>query len=263
MESLITAGLVTVDGRVATLGERADPAHQLIEVNGAPLALGSAEVALLLCKPAGIMVTARDERGRRTVYDVLRDAGAPVPPDLRYVGRLDYDSEGLLLLTTDGQLAHRLTHPRYHVARVYEATLDRLPPTRDLDRLRRGIALSDGPTAPADLEVVRHEPPVVRITLHEGRNRQVRRMFEAIGARVTRLVRVRLGTLALGRLRPGDARDLTPTELRSLRRLVGIEAGGSPSTGEPLSSGADTARPAVPRRPTRPTLPRRPSPSSP
>lgn len=173
------------------------------------------------------MVTAHDERGRSTVFDVLRAAGAPTPPDLRYVGRLDYDSEGLLLLTTDGSLVHRLTHPRYHVPRVYEAALDRMPHTRDLERLRRGLQLADGPTAPADVEIVRREPPVLRITLHEGRNRQVRRMFEAVGVRVTRLIRTRVGPLNLGRLRPGEARDLTRSELRALRALVGLEGAGA------------------------------------
>jgi pseudouridine synthase len=233
-----------VDGRTAGLGERADPATQRIAVDGRPLALGTHEVTLLLHKPAGVVVTAHDERGRRTVYEVLRLAGAPSPPGLRYVGRLDYDSEGLLLLTTDGALAHRLTHPRYHVPRIYEAALDRLPPARDIERLRRGIMLNDGPAAPADLEVVRREPAVVRITLHEGRNRQVRRMFEAVGARVVRLVRIRLGTLALGRLRPGEVRALTRSELRALRTLVGLEGGRAAAAGDALSSGAR----AAPRR---------------
>ncbi len=180
-------------------------------------------VTLALHKPPGVVVTAHDERGRATVYDLLRKSGAPTPPDLRYAGRLDADSEGLLILTTDGALVNRLTHPRYHVPRVYEAVLDRLPHARDLERLRRGIDLTDGVTAPADVEVSRREPPVVRITLHEGRNRQVRRMFEAVGARVIRLVRVRIGSLALGRLRPGESRDLTRAELKALRTLVGLE----------------------------------------
>jgi len=248
VEALIVDGRVTVDGRRALLGERADPTRQRIAVDGRPLDLATAEVTLLLHKPAGVVVTARDERGRRTVYDVLRDAGAPTPPDLHYVGRLDYDSEGLLLLTTDGQLAHRLTHPRYHVARMYDATLERMPLARDLDRLRRGIALSDGPTAPAAIEVSRREPPVVRVTLHEGRNRQVRRMFEAVGIRVTRLVRVKMANLSLGRLCPGDARDLTRAELRALRALVGLEApgGGRSSRGDAVSSKPPNAARATP-----------------
>ncbi len=192
-------------------------------VDGHPLTLGTDVVTLALHKPPGVVVTANDERGRATVYDLLRKAGAPTPPDLRYAGRLDADSEGLLILTTDGALVNRLTHPRYHVPRVYEAMLDRLPQPRDLERLRRGVDLSDGVTAPADVEVARREPPVVRITLHEGRNRQVRRMFEAVGTRVVRLVRIRIGGLALGRLRPGESRDLTAAELKALRTLVGLE----------------------------------------
>lgn len=215
---------------MATLGERADPARQRVLVDGAPLALGTTTVTLALHKPAGVVVTAHDERARTTVYDVLRKAGAPTPPDLRYAGRLDADSEGLLILTTDGALVNRLTHPRYHVARVYEVILDRLPHPRDIEKLRRGIELSDGVTAPADVEIARREPPVVRITLHEGRNRQVRRMFEAVGVRVVRLIRIRIGSLVLGRLRPGESRDLTRAELKALRTLVGLEAGdGSPT----------------------------------
>lgn len=223
---MIAEGRVTIDGHIATLGERADASRQRVLVDGRPLDLGGASVTLVFHKPPRVMVTAHDERGRATVYEVLRAAGAPTPPDLRYVGRLDFDSEGLLLLTTDGALVHRLTHPRYHVPRVYEAALDRMPAARDLDRLRRGLQLADGPTAPAEVEIVRRDPPVVRMTLHEGRNRQVRRMFEAVGVRVTRLIRTRIGPLNLGRLRPGEARDLTRSELRALRTAVGLEGAG-------------------------------------
>jgi pseudouridine synthase len=214
-------------------------------------------VTLALHKPAGVVVTASDERGRPTVYEVLRRSGVPLTPGLRYVGRLDQDTAGLLLLTTDGVLAHRLTHPRYGVRKVYEAALDHLPPPRALEQLRRGIELSDGITAPAELEVQRREPPVVRLTIHEGRNRQVRRMFEATGVRVRQLLRTHVGPIALGRLRPGESRPLTRSEVRGLRELVGLEAGGGDerptdvvkTRARPLSSTARPARTPAPNAP--------------
>lgn len=261
---MIVAGRVTVDGRVATLGERADPARQRIAVDGRPLALDAPSVTLALHKPAGVVVTASDERGRQTVYEVLRRGGLRDIPGLRYVGRLDQDTSGLLLLTTDGVLAHRLTHPRYGVQKVYEAVLDRLPAPRALEQLRRGIELSDGITAPAELEVLRREPPVVRLGIHEGRNRQVRRMFEAAGVRVRQLVRTYVGPIALGRLRPGESRPLTRSELRRLRALVGLEDGPAEAAGvvetqdRALSSG--TAR--GPQNPRAPRAPRAPHASS-
>jgi 23S rRNA pseudouridine2605 synthase len=172
-------------------------------------------------KPAGYVVTARDEHGRATVYDLVPDA----PSTLRYVGRLDQDTEGLLLLTTDGDLAHRLTHPRWGVDKVYEATLvGAVPPDGALDTLRRGVMLADGRTAPAGVEVVRagDRRSVVRLTIHEGRNRQVRRMFEAVGARVARLVRTDFGPIHLGRLPRGEARALDADELGALRAAVDL-----------------------------------------
>ncbi len=221
-EAVIAAGRVTVDGAVATLGTRADPARQRIEVDGTPLAMPSGTSTIALHKPAGYVVTAQDERGRATVYALLPGA----PPDLRYVGRLDRDTEGLLLLTTDGELAHRLTHPRWGVDKVYEATLDGPPPPTDaLDALRRGVALADGRTAPASVEVVcaGQRRSVVRLTIHEGRNRQVRRMFEAVGSRVARLVRTDFGPVHLGSLPRGVARPLDPDELARLRAAVDLD----------------------------------------
>lgn len=259
---------------MATLGERADPERQRVAVDGRPLVLDAPSVTLALHKPAGVVVTASDERGRPTVYEVLRRSGVPLTPGLRYVGRLDQDTAGLLLLTTDGVLAHRLTHPRYGVRKVYEAALDRLPPPRALEQLRRGIELSDGITAPAEVEVQRREPPVVRLGIHEGRNRQVRRMFEAAGVRVRQLLRTHVGPIALGRLRPGESRPLTRSELRGLRELVGLEGGARDegadgvvkTRGRPLSSAARaTVKPAggAPRsRSTRPRSSTAPQPPS-
>lgn len=208
-------------------------------------------------KPAGVVVTASDERGRQTVYETLRRNGVPLTPGLRYVGRLDQDTAGLLLLTTDGVLAHRLTHPRYGVQKIYEAMLDRLPQPRDIERLRRGIELGDGVTAPAQVEVLRREPALMRIGIHEGRNRQVRRMFEATGVRVRQLVRIHVGPIALGKLRPGESRPLTRSELHALRAFVGLE-----SAADAAAPPAHAAAVVVEKR-ARPVSSRAPRPSRP
>ena len=218
-ERLISAGRVTVDGRLAALGERADPERQRIELDGEPLAAPAATLTLMLHKPAGVIVSAADERGRRTVYDLLPEA----PTALRYVGRLDRDSAGLLLLTTDGELAHRVAHPRFAVPKVYEAVVDGSPDGEALERLRAGVPLDDGITAPAGVEVLAAGPPArVRITIHEGRKRQVRRMLAAVGHRVRELIRVQLGDLRLGDLAAGQSRKLTAAEEHRLRALVAL-----------------------------------------
>lgn len=229
-EAVIAHGRVTVDGALATLGTRADPDRQRIEVDGHPIRLEERAVTMLLHKPTGYVVTARDEQGRQTVYDLLPGA----PSHLRYVGRLDVDTSGLLILTTDGDLAHRLTHPSHEVEKEYEAWVTGVVPEGALERLRRGVPLEDGRTQPAIVERLRGvEPPTrVRLVIHEGRNRQVRRMFEAVGHEVFRLQRVRMGPLELGDLPLGAARELTPEEEDALREVVGLpERGGSPSSG--------------------------------
>lgn len=226
-EALIAAGRVTVDGVVATLGTKVDPARALIAVDGRPIRFdtrggdAAKTTTFALHKPFGIVVTAADDRGRATVYDVVQHAMGAVPPGLRYVGRLDRDTTGLLLMTTDGALAYRLTHPRYTVEKVYEAVVDSDPTDADLTRLRRGVDLEDGKTAPAD--VARLANGVIRIAIHEGRNRQVRRMFEAVGHRVRRLRRVAVGPIRLGDLAEGAVRPLTDVEERSLRHKVGLD----------------------------------------
>ncbi|MPZ99290.1 MAG: pseudouridine synthase [Dehalococcoidia bacterium] len=224
-EALIEAGRVTVDGRVATLGTRADPATTRIEVDGTPIALEAGETTLVLHKPRGYVVTRVDEQGRPTVFDLLTGA----PSHLRYVGRLDQESEGLLLLTTDGELAHRLTHPRYGIEKVYEATIEGTPLAATLQTLRRGVPLEDGPTAPARVTVLGTEPgpggrvrSVVRVGIHEGRNRQVRRMFDAVGHRVLRLVRTEVGPVRLEGLPRGGSRAVDDRELAALRQAVGL-----------------------------------------
>jgi cytidylate kinase len=218
-EALIVAGRVTVDGRVATLGERADLATQRVALDGHPLVPPSEGVVWLLHKPADVVVSAADELGRRTVYDLLSNA----PPGMRYVGRLDRDTEGLLLFTTDGELAHRLTHPRFEVTKTYEATVEGEPAPAALELLRRGVRLDDGITAPATVDLLAGGPRSrVRLVLREGRKREVRRMLAAVGHPVMRLVRVAFGTMALGELPPGQARPLTADEERGLRALVGL-----------------------------------------
>ena len=217
---MIAAGRVTVNGVPATLGARADAEADRIEVDGEPIHLAPGDVTIMLHKPVGVVVTATDDRGRRTVYDLLPEA----PQHLRYVGRLDQGTSGLLLLTTDGELAHRLTHPRYGVPKTYEATVEGVVPDAALDRLCHGVQLEDGMTAPAVVErLPGGTPPThLRLVIHEGRNRQVRRMFEAVGHRAIRLARTHVGPLALDGLPLGTWRVVTPEELEALRALVGL-----------------------------------------
>jgi 23S rRNA pseudouridine2605 synthase len=217
-EDLIAAGRVTVNGVVATLGTRADAETDAIEVDGARLGVRQDLVHYLLNKPAGVVTTAADPQGRRTVVDL-------VPADTRVypVGRLDIDTEGLLILTNDGELAHRLTHPSFGVDKEYLAEVEGTPSRGALRRLRDGVDLDDGRTAPARASLVGDH--TVRLTIHEGRNRQVRRMCDAVGHPVRRLVRVRIGPVVDRRLPPGAWRVLIQAELRALERAVA--AGGS------------------------------------
>ena len=212
-EDLIAEGRVLVDGETAVLGRRVDPETALIEIDGAPVGVRPDLVHYVLNKPAGVVTTADDPQGRPTVVGLV-----PNEPRVFPVGRLDVDTEGLLLLTNDGELAHRLTHPSYGVEKEYVAEVEGLPTRAVLRRLREGVELDDGPTAPARATLV--DPSVVRLTIHEGRNRQVRRMCEAVGHSVVRLVRTRIGPLADRSLAPGAWRELTGDEVRSLQRAV-------------------------------------------
>ena len=212
-EDLIAEGRVLVDGETAVLGRRVDPETALIEVDGAPVGVRPDLVHYVLNKPAGVVTTADDPQGRPTVVGLV-----PNEPRVFPVGRLDVDTEGLLLLTNDGELAHRLTHPSYGVEKEYVAEVEGLPTRAVLRRLREGVELDDGPTAPARATLV--DPSVERLTIHEGRNRQVRRMCEAVGHSVVRLVRTRIGPLADRSLAPGAWRELTGDEVRSLQRAV-------------------------------------------
>jgi 23S rRNA pseudouridine2605 synthase len=210
-DDLIKAGRVRVNGEPGALNTFVGPGDR-VELDGralAPQRLGY----VLLHKPAGVVTTARDPHGRPTVVDLVRHEARVVP-----VGRLDADTTGALLLTNDGPLAHRLAHPRYEVEKVYEAELEGEPGDEALRRLREGVELEDGRTAPA--RVRRLGPSRVELTLHEGRKHQVKRMLEAVGHAVVRLHRSRYAGLTLEGLRPGESRELEPDEVARLQSLV-------------------------------------------
>jgi 23S rRNA pseudouridine2605 synthase len=207
-EELIASGRVRVGGEVVT-----DPARDVdeasrVELNDRPVRPEPTEV-WAVNKPQGVVSTAR-EPGRRRAVTQLVDSKRRLYP----VGRLDVDSTGLILVTNDGELANRLTHPRYGVPKTYQVRLTRPPADRDLERLRKGVRLEDGPTAPA--EVARRGEREIEVTIREGRKRQVRRMIEAIGNQVEALTRVGIGSLELGKLRRGEARRLDQGEVASL-----------------------------------------------
>jgi 23S rRNA pseudouridine2605 synthase len=222
-EALISQGRVTVNGRtVAELGSKADPAADDIRVDGRRVKGAEPVRYLLLHKPRGYVTTRSDPSRRPTVIDLLRGVREYVYP----VGRLDYESEGLLLLTNDGDLAAGLTHPRHGLEREYEAWVLGQPDEHDLERLRRGVVLDGRRTAPATVSVVHHGrgkragQTLLSITIREGRNRQVRRMCEAIAHPVESLMRVRIGPLSDARLPAGRFRDLTTEEVRRLKAAV-------------------------------------------
>jgi 23S rRNA pseudouridine2605 synthase len=212
-EELIRDGRVKVDGVVATLGDRADPDSQQVLVDDVPIAVRADLVYYLLNKPPGVVTTARDPQGRPTVVELVPDDPRVFP-----VGRLDADTEGLLILTNDGDLAQLLAHPRHGVDKTYVAEVDGEPTNAALNRLRSGVELDDGVTAPAKARVAARtdERAAIELTIHEGRKRQVRRMCAAVGLPVRRLVRTKIGPLADARLAPGRWRPLTPREVRSL-----------------------------------------------
>ena len=216
-EELIAAGRVTVNGTVARTGQSVDPARDTIAVDGSVVAGAPREpVWIVINKPPGVLTTKRDPAGRRTVFDLVDDA-----PGLTYVGRLDYMTEGLLLLTTDGDAAHRLTHPSSEVPRTYVATVRGRVPEAVL-ALRRGVELEDGLVVPQDVDARplgggRWE---LELTIAEGRTREVRRLAEALDLEVLRLVRTRFGPVKLGTLAAGETRSLTTTERRAIAALT-------------------------------------------
>ena len=214
IEELIVEGRIRVNGEVAELGRRADPETDAIEVDGTLVGVRPGTVWYLLNKPAGVVTTAADTHGRPTVVELV-----PEDPRVFPVGRLDADTEGLLLLTNDGDVAHRLTHPSYGIEKEYLAEVEGTPSRGALRRLREGVELDDGVTAPAT--AASPGPNMIRLVIHEGRNRQVRRMCDAVGHPVVRLVRTRIGPIVDPSLAPGEWRALAQDEVRALERAAG------------------------------------------
>jgi 23S rRNA pseudouridine2605 synthase len=218
-EEVIVAGRVEINGRVATLGDRLDPAVDEVRVDGSKVNVDPELRTFALHKPRGVTTTMRDPHAERDLSGFL-PKGVHVFP----VGRLDRDTEGLLLLTNDGSLAHRLTHPRYAIEKEYLAEVGKPPSQRQLARLRRGVELDDGTARAVDARSAGGAAGRggVRLVMVEGRKREVRRMLDAVELPVRRLVRVRVGPIRLGKLRPGDIRELEPEDVRALYRAAGL-----------------------------------------
>jgi 23S rRNA pseudouridine2605 synthase len=229
-EQLIAEGRVAVDGEVAILGARVDVEHARVTVDGVPVVTDTGIVHWVLNKPAGHVTTASDPQGRATVLELV-----PSTPRVFPVGRLDRDTEGLLILTNDGDLAQLLTHPRHGVEKEYLAEVEGIPTPGELRQLREGVELDDGPTRPARVRLVQeasdHASALVEIVVKEGRKRMVRRMCSAVGHPVRRLVRTRIGPLRDAKLGPSEWRELTPEEVRALY-VAAVGAGAVLGEGE-------------------------------
>lgn len=217
-EEMIKASRVQVNGELAYLGQKVDPNKDRIVVDGKPLGQKEAKRYFILNKPFGYITTAKDQFGRKSVLDLLPKVAERVYP----VGRLDYDSEGLVLLTNDGELAYQIMHPKFELPKTYLVQLAGKITMDAVYRLRTGLVLEDGPTRPAEVQIIKSEPErtVLRLTISEGRNRQVRRMCKTLGYDVQRLTRVGIGPVKMGGLAPGEYRALTAKELKELERAV-------------------------------------------
>ncbi len=234
-EVLIARGHVTVNGKVVTeLGTKVDPDRDHVKVDGKHLTSAQPFVYLMLNKPKNVMSTLDDPGGRTTVKDFLRGVSVRVFP----VGRLDFDSEGLMLLTNHGDLAQALLHPRYHVPKTYLIKVKGVLTDEEIGQLQRGVKLEDGMTSPAVVKKIKRAESNswLEITIREGRKHQVKRMLESVGHMVIKLMRVRMGPLALGNLEPGEFRFLTDREANALRELVeqrvaSVEKGEEPMAG--------------------------------
>jgi 23S rRNA pseudouridine2605 synthase len=219
-EEYIKAGLVTVNGQRAEIGAQIDPGVDEIRLRGELVRPAPRKVYYMLNKPPGVVTTVHDTHGRQTVLDLLEGVSERVYP----VGRLDLDTQGLLLLTNDGDFAYRLTHPKYRVPKTYRAWVKGVPSEQELHQLRAGVMLEDGLTAPAEVKQLeaRSGCSLLEIVIHEGRKRQVKRMCQAIGHPVLQLQRMAFGNLQLGGLQLGAWRPLTVSEIRNLWHLAGV-----------------------------------------
>lgn len=216
-ELLIVDGKVSVNNTVVKeLGFKADPEIDKIKVNGKLININTKKVYIALNKPFGIISSRKDEKGRETVIDLIKSNEYLYP-----VGRLDYDSSGLIILTNDGDIANNLIHPRYEVEKVYIAYIEDNISDRDLENFERGIKLDDGYTAPAKISILNEDRnfTVLEVIIHEGKNRQIRRMFDAMGYKVTKLKRIRIGEIKLEDLKPGEYRNLNKFEVDWIKKL--------------------------------------------
>lgn len=220
-EELIVQGKVKVNGQVITaLGTKIDPHKDVVQINGKTVQKKERKVYIVLNKPTGYVTTSKDPQGRPTVLDLIKEKDTRIYP----VGRLDFETEGLLLLTNDGELAYRLTHPKYKVKKVYHVLVKGVPEEKSLQILRKGVLLDDGMTQPAEVKVLKrgNNTALLELTIHEGKNRQVRRMCEAIKHPVIKLKRIKVGFLTLGSLPKGKYRELSVQEIRQLKKSLGL-----------------------------------------
>lgn len=226
-EGLIAEGRNSVNGRTATLGDKADPKVDVIAIDGERIHVNTDLVYLLFNKPAGVVTTANDPEGRPTVIDYV-----PANPRVFPVGRLDQDTTGLLLLTNDGELANRVTHPRYEIEKTYMVQIRGPVSRKHLHQLLNGVELDDGPAKArkANLKIADQTRSLLEIVIAEGRNREVRRMMKAVGLELEQLVRVRIGPIHLGDIGPGKVRPLNGKEVRELYAAVGLDAAPNEET---------------------------------
>ncbi|MBR3178582.1 MAG: rRNA pseudouridine synthase [Clostridia bacterium] len=218
-ESIIESGRVLVNGSPASLGQSVNPDKDKVTLDGKLLSMQKKHIVVMLYKPRGVVSTSEDEKGRKTVQEYVKD----LPYRLYNVGRLDLNSEGLLLLTNDGELANQLMHPRYGVSKTYRVVCDGTLSAGEIALLTNGVELEDGLTAPAKVTNIRRSTTggtAFSITIHEGRNRQIRRMLEAIGHKTLRLKREAYGPLQLGSMKPGEWRILNEPELDALKKQI-------------------------------------------
>ncbi len=218
-EELIASGHVTINGILAAIGQSVDPEQDRVAVDGKVIRPQRKNIVIMLYKPRGYVSTSEDERGRKTVQEFFKE----LPYRIYNVGRLDLNSEGLLIMTNDGELANQLMHPRYGVSKTYRVVCDGTLSANEIASLTNGVELDDGMTAPAKITDIRRSTTggtAFSITIREGRNRQIRRMLEAVGHKTLRLKRDAYGPLQLGSMRPGEWRYLTEGEIEALRTQI-------------------------------------------